>query len=316
MNGKLKNFPITSFAVVMGLTGFTIALNKFYHLNWLPKILYDGFLFAVLFLFLLFLIAYLTKLVKYPEEVKNDFNHRIRINFFSTISISLLLLSVAFYTYFPMLAIILWWAGVILHTFFTYKTITFWIQHNFEMKHFNPAWFIPVVGNIIIPVVGVDLLPVTFSFFFFSTGFIFWIILFTIFIYRAVFHDQLAQKFVPTFFILLAPPAVGFISYIRITTSWDLFSIFLLFISYSIAILLLFLYKSFKQLKFFLSWWAFTFPLTALTIASVVAYQVAAESIYKVLAWIFLMISIVVISIVAYQTVIHVLKGEICVQEE
>jgi tellurite resistance protein len=316
MNDKLKNFPITSFAIVMGLTGFTIALNKFYHLDWLPKIFYEIMLFLVLALFLLFLIVYMLKLVHYPEEVSNDFKHRIRINFFSTISISLLLLSVAFYTYYPMLAIILWWAGLILHTFFTFKTIAFWIQHNFEMKHFNPAWFIPVVGNIIIPVVGVDLLPTIVSFFYFSAGFVFWIILFTIFIYRAVFHDQLAQKFIPTFFILLAPPAVGFISYMRIAASWDGFSIFLLLVSYTIAVLLLFLYKSFTQLKFFLSWWAFTFPLTALTIASVVAFQVTAQVFFQYLAWLFLVLSIIAISIVSYQTFVHARKGEICVQED
>ncbi|MFZ1281606.1 MAG: SLAC1 anion channel family protein [Ignavibacteriaceae bacterium] len=316
MNDKLKNFPITVFAIVMGLAGFTIALNKFYHLDWLPKIFYEIMLFVVLTLFLLFLVVYLIKLVYYPEEVSNDFKHRIRINFFSTISISLLLLSVAFYTYYPMLAIILWWMGLILHTYFTFKTITFWIQHNFEMKHFNPAWFIPVVGNIIIPVVGVDLLPTTISFFYFSVGFIFWIILFTIFIYRAVFHDQLAQKFIPTFFILLAPPAVGFISYMRIAASWDAFSVFLLLVSYAIAVLLLFLYKSFTQLKFFLSWWAFTFPLTALTIASVVAFQVTTQVFYQYLSWLFLVVSIIAISIVSYQTFRHALKGEICVQEE
>ncbi len=316
MNDKLKNFPITVFAIVMGLAGFTIALNKFYHLDWLPKIFYEIMLFVVLGLFLLFLVVYLIKLVYYPEEVSNDFKHRIRINFFSTISISLLLLSVAFYTYYPMLAIILWWMGLILHTYFTFKTITFWIQHNFEMKHFNPAWFIPVVGNIIIPVVGVDLLPTIISFFYFSVGFIFWIILFTIFIYRAVFHDQLAQKFIPTFFILLAPPAVGFISYMRIAASWDAFSVFLLLVSYAIAVLLLFLYKSFTQLKFFLSWWAFTFPLTALTIASVVAFQVTTQVFYQYLSWLFLVVSIIAISIVSYQTFRHALKGEICVQEE
>ncbi|MBK7230149.1 MAG: hypothetical protein IPH97_15065 [Ignavibacteriales bacterium] len=149
MNDKLKNFPITVFAIVMGLAGFTIALNKFYHLDWLPKIFYEIMLFVVLTLFLLFLVVYLIRLFYYPEEVSNDFKHRIRINFFSTISISLLLLAVAFYTYYPLLAIILWWMGLILHTYFTFKTITFWIQHNFEMKHFNPAWFIPVVGNIL-----------------------------------------------------------------------------------------------------------------------------------------------------------------------
>ena len=51
MNDKLKNFPITVFAIVMGLTGFTIALNKFYHLDWLPKIFYEIMLFVVCLLY-------------------------------------------------------------------------------------------------------------------------------------------------------------------------------------------------------------------------------------------------------------------------
>ena len=102
----------------------------------------------------------------------------------------------------------------------------------------------------------------------------------------------------------------------RIAVSWDAFSVFLLLVSYAIAVLLLFLYKSFTQLKFFLSWWAFTFPLTALTIASVVAFQVTTQVFYQYLAWLFLIISIIAISIVSYQTFIHARKGEICVQEE
>jgi len=102
----------------------------------------------------------------------------------------------------------------------------------------------------------------------------------------------------------------------RIAASWDAFSVFLLLVSYAIAVLLLFLYKSFTQLKFFLSWWAFTFPLTALTFASVVAFQVTTQVFYQYLSWLFLVVSIIAISIVSYQTFRHALKGEICVQEE
>ncbi|MFH1195836.1 MAG: SLAC1 anion channel family protein [bacterium] len=316
MKNKIQFFPITIFSIVMGLSGLTIAFGKFYHLQWLPKILYEIMLFTILTLFILFGILYLLKAVYFLEEVKKDFQHRIRINFFSAISISLLLLSIAYYTYFPISGIALWWLGIILHTWFMYKTLTFWIQHNFEMHHFNPAWFIPVVGNILIPVVGVDLVPVIIPAFYFASGLFFWIVLFTIFLYRAVFHAQLPEKFVPTFFILLAPPAVGFISYIRITTSWDFLSISLLLLAYFFVGVLIFLNQSFMRLKYYLSWWAFTFPLTAITIASVVAYQITSQSIYKHLSWIFLSSAIVVISIVAWVTIEHIRKGEICVNEE
>ena len=316
MRHKIQFFPITSFAVIMGLTGLTIAFGKFYHLQWLPRIFYDISIFTVLTLFVVFTIFYGLKLAFYPDEVKADFKHRIRINFFSAISISLLLLSIAFYTYYPILSITLWWAGVLLHTFFMFKTISFWIQHNFEIQHFNPAWFIPVVGNILIPIGGVDFAPVIFSYFYFSVGFFFWIVLFTIFLYRVIFHSQLPEKFIPTFFILLAPPAIGFVSYMRITASWDTFSVFLLFMTYFFIALLGVMYKSFTQLKFFMSWWAFTFPLAASTIASVVAYQVTHFLFFQVIAWVLLLSAITAILIVAWHTIVNIRKGEICVKEE
>jgi len=316
MKQKIQFFPITSYAAVMGLTGLTIAFGKFYHLQWMPRIFYDISIFFVLALFLFISVLYGLKLVMYPDEVKTDFKHRIRINFFSAISISLLLLSIAYYTYYPMLSIILWWAGLLLHTFFMYKTISFWIQHNFEIHHFNPAWFIPVVGNILIPVSGVDFAPVILSYFYFAVGFFFWIVLFTIFLYRAIFHAQLPEKFIPTFFILLAPPAVGFIAYMRITASWDTFSVFLLLLTYFFIGLLIVMYRSFTQLKYFMSWWAFTFPLTAASISSAVAFQVTHYLFFKVTAWFILVSAIIAISIVVWHTIIHIRKGEICVKEE
>lgn len=316
MRQKIQFFPITSFAVVMGLTGLTIAFGKFYHMQWLPRIFYDISIFTVLGLFVLFTVLYGLKLSLYPDEVKADFKHRIRINFFSAISISLLLLSIAFYTYYPILSISLWWAGVLLHTFFMFKTISFWVQHNFEIQHFNPAWFIPVVGNILIPIGGVDFAPVIFSYFYFSAGFFFWIVLFTIFLYRVIFHAQLPEKFIPTFFILLAPPAIGFVSYIRITASWDTFSVFLLFMTYFFIVLLAVMYKSFTKLKFFMSWWAFTFPLAASTIASVVAYQVTHFMFFQIIAWVLLFSAITAILIVVWHTIQNIRKGEICVKEE
>lgn len=316
MKEKIKFFPITSFSIVMGLTGLSIALGKFYHLQWLPKLPYDISVFTVLGLFLMLTVVYSLKYAWFPEEVAADFKHRIRINFFSAISISLLLLSIDFFTYYPLLSIIFWWAGVLLHTFFLFKTVSFWIQHNFEIHHFNPAWFIPAVGNILIPISGVDYAPVIISYFYFVVGFFFWMVLFTIFLYRAVFHTQLPQKFIPTFFILIAPPSVGFIAYMRISTSWDNFSVFLLMMTYFFIALLVTLYKSFTRIKFFMSWWAFTFPLASATLASAVAYQVTMHPAFMYIAWLMMLSLLTAISIVAYQTIVHIRKGEICIEED
>ena len=304
------------FAIIMGLSGLTIVFGKFYHMQWMPKIFYDVFIFFTLGLFLFFLFTYGRKAIRHFDEVKADFNHRIRVNFFSAISISFLLLAIAFMTYWPFLSMLLWWVGVISHTILMLHTISFWIQHNFEIKFMNPAWFIPVVGNILVPVAGVEYMPSSFSFIYFSIGFFFWIILFAIFLNRAIFHHQMAQKFIPTLFILIAPPAIGFIAYIRIAQSWDTFAVFLLFIAYFFVALLFFLYKSFHKLTFFISWWAFTFPLMAITLASVVAYQVSTQEVYKYLSFFFLVVAVFTIGFVSWKTIQKIQIGEICVNEE
>jgi len=206
--------------------------------------------------------------------------------------------------------------GVLLHTVLMLYTMSFWIHHNFEIQTMNPAWFIPVVGNILVPVAGVEYMPSAFSFMYFAVGFFFWIILFAIFLNRAIFHHQLPQKFIPTLFILIAPPAIGFIAYIRIAQSWDSFAIFMLFIAYFFIALLIFLYKSFKKLEFFISWWAFTFPMMAITLASVVAFQVSQMAIYKYVSFLFFGLALITIGIVTYKTIGKVLDGEICVNEE
>lgn len=316
MKRRIQYFPITAYAIVMGLSGLTIVFSKFYHMQWMPKFLYDGLLFFTLGIFLLITLLYGIKAIRHFEEVQKDFRHRIRVNFFSAISISFLLLSIAFMAYWPFLSMVLWWTGTIAHTILMLHTIAFWIQHNFEIKFMNPAWFIPVVGNILVPVAGVEYMPKAFSFIYFAIGFFFWIILFAIFMNRVIFHDQLAQKFIPTLFILIAPPAVGFIAYMRITQSFDTFAVFLLFMGYFFVALLLFLLKSFRNLKFFISWWAFTFPLTAITVASVVAYQITQQPVYKYLSFLLLPVAAGTIFFVAWKTLGRIRKGEICVNED
>jgi tellurite resistance protein len=316
LKNKLMHFPITAYAIIMGLSGLTIVFGKFYHMQWLPKIFYDVLLFFTLALFLVITFLYGLKAIRHFDEVQADFKHRIRINFFSAISVSFLLLSIAFMTYWPFLSMVMWWVGVVAHTFIMLYTISFWIQHNFEIHFMNPAWFIPVVGNMLVPIAGVEYMPKAFSFVYFAIGFFFWIILFAIFLNRAIFHHQLPQKFIPTLFILIAPPAIGFIAYIRITQSWDSFAAFMLFIAYFFVALLLFLYRSFKNLEFFLSWWAFTFPLMAVTLASLVAFQVSQVLIYKYVSFLLFAIAIFVVSFVTWKTLGKMRKGEICVNED
>lgn len=313
---RLQHFPVPFFAVVMGLSGLSIVYQKAHEILGFSDIFGQILAYLDIAIFLVIASLYSTKLVKYPQEVKAEFGHRIRINFFASISISLLLISIVLVPFDRLVSMCVFYIGVVLHTFFTFYTVSFWINKEFEMKHSNPAWFIPIVGNVLVPVAGSEYVPHELLMFYFSIGIFFWIVLFTITLNRIIFHNQMPIKFIPTLFILIAPPAVGFLAYYKLTTSFDLFAQFLLQIGLFFTLLVAFMYKNFVKLKFFISWWAFTFPMAAITIANIVAFKITNSLIYKNFSYILICATTIIILIVAYQTIIHIIKKEICVIEE
>ena len=86
-------------------------------------------------------------------------------------------MATAIHGYRPDIAEPVWLAGMIGQGVLTIAVISGWISHRaFEVGHLTPAWFIPAVGNVIVPLagradgVGRDQLRL-----FFSAGLIFWL---------------------------------------------------------------------------------------------------------------------------------------------
>jgi len=313
---SLEFFPVQLFAVVMGISGLTIAFAKAYHVFDLPYFIYEGLLLLDTLLFLLILTLYLYKYVLYPEAVRKESLHPVKSSFMATISISFLLVSIAYYDFAPTLSIVLWYIGAPLQLFFTLNILKHWINSEFKEVHSNPAWFIPIVGNVLVPVVGMDAAPIYVSLFFFSVGLFFWLVLFTIIMYRIFFHHPMAKKLIPTLFIFIAPPAVAFVSYFRISYgSIDMFSMFLYFVALLTLFLLLFMVKKYDKTEFFISWWAYTFPLAAMTIATIMLSMAFHNALLYYGSFALLFFSTVVIGFVAYKTVEACRHQKICIEE-
>ncbi len=314
---SLEHFPIQLFAIIMGLSGLAIMFAKAYHLIDMPYWIYGILLFIDTILFLGIFTAYMFKWLLYPEAVKKEFYHPIKSSFMAAISISFLLLSIAFYDFAPTVSILLWWIGAPLQLFFTLIIIRYWIHNDLKVVHSNPAWFIPIVGNVLVPVVGVEAAPVWISLFFFALGLFFWLVLFTIMMNRIIFHHPLAKKLVPTLFILIAPPAIGFVSYFRITNgSIDIFSMILYFIALFTLLLLLFMVRMFDTKQFFISWWAYTFPLAAMTIATLLLHMAVRSTTTYVGSVILILLTTSVIGFVTYRTILECRAEKICIEEE
>ncbi len=313
---RLVNYPITFYAITMGLFGLTLALHAASRvLEWVGPFS-NIMLWVSLAVFAIITIGYLAKMVIHPAAVLAEWNHPIRATFFPAVSISLLLMAVCFLPENAGIANMLWIVGAILQGFLTLAIIGRWIGHKpFEYSHINPAWFIPAVGNVVAPIAGAQLGYVELSWLFFSGGILFWIILLTLVMNRLIFHTPLPGKLLPTLVIMIAPPAVAFIAYLNLTDGVDTFARILLNLGYVFALIVLTQIPRILKLPFAMSFWALSFPIASLTIASFRYGALAKSQAHETIGIILLVVLVALIAVLAFRTLLAITRGQICQPE-
>lgn len=140
------------------------------------------------------------------------------------------------------------------------------------------------------------------------------LVLFTIIIYRMIFHHPFPDKLLPTLFILLAPPAIGFISYVKLTGGLDGFGRVLYFSALLLTLLLFMQVPRFLRLPFYLSRWAYSFPLAAMTVATLVLHDLTRFLAYEFLGWLLLGILYAVFIYLVARTLYAISHHQICVE--
>lgn len=269
-NRGVRYFPIALFSSVMGFSAVTIVLKNIETLYEKTQVVSFVFLLISTLLFIFNGAVLVYRLIRYRVEVKKDFNHPIQMNFFATVSISLLLLAVLYIDVWGSISFVFWVVGAMLQLSLTliFLTRLMW-GSSVEKIHFTPVSFIPIVGNLVVPLAGIYHVGLDINWFFFGIGIFFSIVYMTLFMNRMFFSESLPDKLIPTLFILLAPPSVGFVSYMTISGELNHFAYILYSIAFFVGLLLLFQLRKILSVKFFISWWSLLFPTAAFTIATI-----------------------------------------------
>jgi C4-dicarboxylate transporter/malic acid transport protein len=276
--------------VVPGIESFAVAL-------WLLSV----FLFAAL------IVPWLVRWVRFPREAWADTGHPTRGPFYSTFPIALLVLSVDFVAIgsdhmnadvATSIAQSLWIAGTVLAFVFGIVVPYRWFTGSIAFEQINGAWFIPPVANIVVPAAAAPLISTWSSaemsqfvaliaFSFFGLGLLLFLALGALLIGRLIQHSLPEAHLSPTLWIGLGPIGVGSLALARLaTTATPLFGqsaaeaevvlrlaavalwgFGLWWLATAIALTARYLRKPFP---FAMSWWAFTFPLGAYTVATFV----------------------------------------------
>lgn len=312
-SARLAYFPISFFATVMGLAGLTLATLRLEHHLGVAPLASPLLLALAASAFVAIAGLYGVKIVRHPGAVRDEWHHPIKIAFFPTISISLILLATALQPFLPGAAIVVWSAGATLHLVATWAIVSMWITGaQYEAPHMNPAWFIPAVGNVLVPLVGAQHGLVEVSWFFLAVGIVFWLVLLTLVFNRLVFHQPLPAHLLPTLCILIAPPAVAFLAYVSLTGMVDGAARLLYYPALFFFLLVVGQLPTLMRLAFALSWWAYSFPLAALTVATFVMAERTGNAVLEAAAFGFYVLLLLVVGGLAVRTVRAIRAGAIC----
>ncbi len=314
---RLKHYPITFFAIVMGFMGLVLALHAASHFYDVAEPAAHTVLWIGIGIAALIAAGYLAKLLRYPSMVVWEWHHPVRVAFFPTITISLLLMATALAPQFDTAARVVWMVGTVGQGILTVAVINGWISHrSFEVGHLTPAWFIPAVGNVIVPVAGAGFGYIETSWAFFAVGMMFWGVLLTLVMNRLIFHDPIPGRLFPTMVILIAPPSVAFVAYLKMNGGVvDGFARTLIYAAYFFGALVLAELPKLAKLPFALSWWALSFPLAALSVASFMFARIEHTAFHQIVGLIVLIVLIVVVLGLFWRTGKAIAKHGVCVPE-
>jgi tellurite resistance protein len=307
--------PVGLFGSVMGLTGLSVAWRLAQARYGAPAWAADAVAVAAAAAFILMTCGYLLKLAAAPQAVLAEFRHPIAGNLFGTILISLLLLPILLAPFNLLAAQIMWGVGAAGMVVFAWLIVSRWMSDRQLIAHATPAWIIPVVGLLDVPLAlpGLGLPPMHGVMVLgLAVGLFFAIPLFTLILSRLVFEPPMPDALQPSLLILVAPFAVGFSTYVTTTGQVDLFaqSLYMLTL-FMLAVLLNRLRSLAHCCPFRVSWWAVSFPLAASAIAALKFAAAQPGTVTDVLALALLGLASITIAGLLLRTLVGLARGEL-----
>ena len=259
------------YAMVLGLCGLALAWHRALPMMGEPALGASRLIGALAALvFAALAVATLLRARQHPEAWAEDRRHPVRHTFVATLPASLILLAtvgvVQLGASAPLLA--LWQAGASAQLLVTLWVVARWLRGNgpggFHWASVTPALFIPIVGNVLVPLAGVPLGQADWSAAQFGIGLMFWPVVLVLLVVRLAVQGLWPDRLLPTTLILVAPPAVVGLS----AAQWGAPAP-ILFGLWGMALFSLLwagtLARRIGGLPFGLAHWGMSFPLAALT---------------------------------------------------
>ncbi|MCE4620276.1 MAG: hypothetical protein F7C33_04555 [Desulfurococcales archaeon] len=262
--------------------------------------------------YLIAVILYSIRVVAGWDSFRRVVRSPLQGPFLSTIGIATMMLSLDWSLVLGNIVVAeaFFYIGLLVHTLLFIVIMYFLERHpGIEVHYMNPGWYMPAVGNVLVPYVGMILagkgVPVSKSLLgiYLGAGTLMWTALFAIWLYRAIFFSPPPARLMATTWINLAPPAVIPLSYeallgftpsvyqslyreaihgaaspvmVKLLTSMFDFFYYTFWgtagLLFALVIAITASHVRNRDIEFAESWWAFVFPLAAYSISTIHLY--------------------------------------------
>ncbi|KAF3446388.1 hypothetical protein FNV43_RR11567 [Rhamnella rubrinervis] len=262
------------------------------------------------FTLLLLSLLYLLRCFFYFKLVKAEFLHDVGVNylFVPWISWLLLLQTVPFLQPETVPYLVLWWIFAVPVVILDVKIYGQWFTKGkrFLTTVANPTSQLSVIGNMVGAQAAAHMGWKESAVCMFSLGMVHYLVLFVTLYQRLSGGDRLPVMLRPVFFLFFAAPSVASLAWEGIAGAFDMGSKMLFFLSLFLFTSLICRPTLFKRSmrRFSIAWWAYSFPLTVLALASIEYAEEVKGGIAHVLMLLLLVLSVLVsISLVVFTAI-------------
>lgn len=311
----LLRFPIGCFGICLGLSSqavlwlnlATSPATRFLHVS--PDI---SFLIWLLSLAVLIAVSitYILKCIFYFEAVRREYFHPVRINFFFAPWVVCMFLAISVpsrivpkQTLHPAI----WCTFIVPYFLLELKIYGQWLSGGKRRlsKVANPSNHLSVSGNFVGAILASKVGWKEPAKFFWAVGFAHYLVVFVTLYQRLPTSEALPKELHPVYSMFIAAPSAACIAWQSIYGEFDGISRNCYFIALFLYISLVVRIKFFTGFRFSVAWWAYTFPMTTVSVATIRYAEAVPAYITKGLALGLAFMSSTMVSVLFVSTLLH-----------